>query len=69
VVGYGELARRTHGEDLFWNEADARDVLRYHVRNLRRKIDRSYLVSVRGAGYMLDPQGADAPGSGGRDGD
>jgi DNA-binding response OmpR family regulator len=58
VVPYGELARRTHGEDLVWEAADAHDVLRHHVRNLRRKMDRRYLTSVRGAGYMLDPQGA-----------
>jgi two-component system response regulator QseB len=69
VVGYGDLARHTHGEDLAWNEADARDVLRYHIRNLRRKIDRRYLASVRGAGYMLDPQGTASPPTGSGDGD
>jgi DNA-binding response OmpR family regulator len=28
-------------------------LLKWHVRNLRRKIDPSYLVSVRGMGYRL----------------
>ena len=57
VVPYRELASQTHGDDLVWEAADAHDVLRHHVRNLRRKMDRRYLTSVRGAGYMLDPQG------------
>ena len=48
VVPYVEPARLTHGEDLIRDEADAHDVLRHHVRNLRRKMDRRYLTSGGG---------------------
>ena len=52
VVTYGELGRHTHG--MMLSEREAYGLLRTHVRNLRHKIDRGYLISVRGAGYMLD---------------
>ncbi len=36
--------------------ADAQTLLRAHIRNLRRKMPQSYLVTVRSIGYMLvDP--------------
>lgn len=52
VVTYGELGFYTHGTHL--SEREAYGLLRTHIRNLRHKIARSYLVSVRGVGYMLD---------------
>ena len=52
VVTYGALAQHTHG--IMLSEREAYGLLRTHVRNLRHKIERSYLISVRGVGYMLD---------------
>lgn len=52
VVTYGALVQQTHG--ILSSEREAYGLLRTHVRNLRHKIDRSYLISVRGVGYMLD---------------
>lgn len=50
-----EIVRHSHGH-IAGSPADAQAMLRSHVRNLRRKIGRSYLVTVRGMGYMLvDP--------------
>jgi DNA-binding response OmpR family regulator len=54
VVTYSDIAAQTHSEHL--DDAEAHELLRWHVRNLRHKFDRRYLVSVRGVGYMLiDP--------------
>jgi len=54
VVGYRDIVRATHGHDT--DEFEAQSLLKAHIRNLRRKIDPSYLVNVRGTGYMLlDP--------------
>jgi len=54
---YDELAWATHGLRLPMSEA--RDLLRTHVVNLRRKLDAAYLVTDPGAGYMLvDPRGS-----------
>ena len=59
VVTYGALAQHTHG--IMLSEREAYGLLRTHVRNLRHKIERSYLISVRGVGYMLDaPDRAEA---------
>ena len=55
VMGYGDLVQRTHAIAL--SEREAYGLLRTHVRNLRHKIERSYIVSVRGVGYMLDASG------------
>lgn len=52
VATYGTLARHTHG--IMLSEREAYGLLRTHVRNLRHKIERDYLISVRGVGYMLD---------------
>lgn len=52
VVAYHEIALRTH--NVAMENAEAHDVLRHHVRNLRRKFERRYLVGVRRVGYMLD---------------
>ncbi len=50
-----EIVRYSHGH-IGASPADAQAMLRSHVRNLRRKIGRSYLMTVRGMGYMLvDP--------------
>jgi DNA-binding response OmpR family regulator len=51
VVGYETIAQRTHG--LKVDEDEAQALLRSHVHNLRHKIDPSYIVGVRGVGYML----------------
>jgi DNA-binding response OmpR family regulator len=58
VLTYGALAQRTHGATL--GEREAYGLLRTHMRNLRRKIGREYLVSVRGVGYMVDVGGSHA---------
>ncbi len=34
-------------------ESEAKELLRQHMLNLRKKIDRQYIVSVYGVGYML----------------
>lgn len=50
----GDIVRRTHGYEA--DETEAQALLRAHVRNLRRKLPSTYLVTVRGTGYMLvDP--------------
>jgi DNA-binding response OmpR family regulator len=51
VAEYSEIVGHTHGNNI--DTAEAHELLRWHVRNLRRKFDRRYLVSVRGVGYML----------------
>jgi DNA-binding response OmpR family regulator len=51
VVSYGDIVHHIRGYKI--DEAEAHSLLRTHVRNLRRKIDRHYLVSVHGIGYML----------------
>ncbi len=49
-----DIVLYTHGFDT--TEADAQTMLRSHVRNLRRKIDSSYIVNDRGIGYkLIDP--------------
>lgn len=49
-----EIVQYTHGLDT--NDHDAQTVLRSHIRNIRKKIDSSYLVNDRGMGYSLvDP--------------
>ncbi len=55
VVTFSDLTRYTHNQEL--SDTDAHELLSWHVRNLRQKIDRRYLVSVRGTGYLLiDPE-------------
>jgi DNA-binding response OmpR family regulator len=54
VVTFGDIVRRTHSYNV--NESEAHDLLRSHIRNLRKKVDRRYIVSVYATGYMLvDP--------------
>lgn len=48
------IVRHTHNYEATDNEAAG--LLKSHVRNLRRKLPRAYLVTVRGTGYMLAPQ-------------
>jgi two-component system OmpR family response regulator len=49
-----DIVRRTHGFET--SEPEAQVLLRAHVRNLRRKLPSTYLVTVRSTGYMLvDP--------------
>jgi DNA-binding response OmpR family regulator len=60
VLQCAEIVRRTHAYET--SEAEAQVLLRAHVRNLRRKLPASYLVTERSTGYMLvDP---DEPGMG-----
>jgi DNA-binding response OmpR family regulator len=60
VIGYRELLWQVWGFDA--EEAEARDLLKAHIRQIRRKMGldaqrAEYLQSVRGFGYMLiDPQ-------------
>lgn len=58
VMSYGDIAQHTHGSNI--DESEAHELLRFHIRNLRRKIDRRYLVSVRGVGCLLDAPADDA---------
>lgn len=51
VVTFSDITRQTHGCEL--EEGEARELVRQHIRNLRKKIDRSYITSVYGVGYML----------------
>ncbi|NJO07220.1 MAG: winged helix-turn-helix transcriptional regulator [Chloroflexaceae bacterium] len=61
VVSYREIAIYTHGQDM--DDAEARLLLKQHVRNLRNKIGSEYLVNVRSTGYMLvDPTEKGRPG-------
>lgn len=54
VVSWTELTSRSHQSRL--NALESHELLRVHIRNLRRKIDPSYLVTVRGIGFRLvDP--------------
>lgn len=54
VVTYGNLMRHIRGYTM--SESEAHGLLRAHIRNLRKKLDRRYLISVPGVGYMLsDP--------------
>ncbi len=51
VLAYADIVFRTHGYTV--EESEAQSMLKVHVHNLRQKIDQSYLVNVRGTGYML----------------
>lgn len=51
VLNYEEIVKYTHGTVVGTSEAQV--LLRAHVRNIRRKIDPSYIVNIRGIGYML----------------
>lgn len=53
VVPFSSITKLSHGKEL--DREDARYLLAPHMRNLRAKIDRRYLVSVPGVGYMLIP--------------
>lgn len=63
VVSPRELVRAAQGYDLMGREA--LDILKVHVRNLRHKIEPfpsrpRYVLNVRGLGYMLNADPADA---------
>lgn len=51
VLSCSEIVRWTHKYEVDENEAQG--LIKAHIRNLRRKIDPSYLVNVRGMGYRL----------------
>jgi DNA-binding response OmpR family regulator len=60
VVSFDDIAAQIHDEH--FDQSRARPLLAWHIGNLRKKIDRRYLVSVRGVGYMLTvPPCSDAP--------
>jgi DNA-binding response OmpR family regulator len=46
-----DIVRHSHG--LITDEPDAQALVRPHIYNLRRKLAADYLVTDRGAGYML----------------
>jgi two-component system alkaline phosphatase synthesis response regulator PhoP len=57
VVSCQELVERAHGYDCN-DESEAREIVRPHIKNLRRKIEPNpnhfiYIVNVRGVGYKL----------------
>ncbi len=59
VVSCHELVREVRGYTV--DEAEAREVIRPHVSNLRRKLkqagqDADLIVNVRGIGYRLSEQ-------------
>lgn len=55
VASFSEIISYARGYSV--DEEDARGLLRWHIRNLRQRFDRRYLVSVRGVGFMLvDPE-------------
>jgi DNA-binding response OmpR family regulator len=59
VVSCHELVREVRGYGV--DEAEAREVIRPHVSNLRRKLkqmglDEDMIVNVRGIGYRLNEQ-------------
>lgn len=63
VLPYSEIIRHTHGYLI--EAVEAHGLLRTHIRNLRRKFDRRYLVSVYAVGYMLiDPDEPEAASPG-----
>jgi DNA-binding response OmpR family regulator len=51
VLPYQELVRYSHGYQM--SSVEAQTLLKPHIYHLRRKIDSSYLINVRGIGYML----------------
>jgi DNA-binding response OmpR family regulator len=60
VVSFDDIAAQIHDEH--FDQSRARPLLAWHIGNLRKKIDRRYLVSVRGVGYMLTvPPPSDRP--------
>ncbi|NJN65606.1 MAG: response regulator transcription factor [Chloroflexaceae bacterium] len=60
VFSHQEIIQHTHGSVVSSKESQA--LLRPHVHNLRRKIASSYLVNVRGKGYMLvNPEATSNP--------
>ncbi len=55
VVSFGDIVHCTRGYRV--DDAEAKELLRQHILNLRKKLDRRYIVSVYGVGYMLvDPE-------------
>jgi DNA-binding response OmpR family regulator len=51
VVNYSEIVSQTHRYAV--NDNEAQDLLKPHIRNLRRKIPPDYLITVRNIGYRL----------------
>jgi DNA-binding response OmpR family regulator len=51
VLDYAEMIRQIYGYSV--ERAEARQLLKTHAHNLRRKLGPRYLVNVRGIGYML----------------
>lgn len=55
VCSYQDIVRHTHGFEA--TEADAQQLLKPHIRNLRRKLPADYLRNDRGTGYrLIDPE-------------
>lgn len=51
LVSYREIVAQSHGYDV--EDDEAQELLKTHMRNLRRKIPPEYLVTVRNNGYIL----------------
>lgn len=59
VLSFREIVQHTHGHAV--DDTEAQELLKPHIRRLRRKIDPAYLVNVRGIGYMLVEPAETAP--------
>lgn len=55
VITYSDIITRIRGYTL--DASDAQELLRQHVRNLRRKFGHEYFVNVYGFGYMMNEPG------------
>lgn len=51
VVGYNEILHHTHGYTA--TEGEAQNLLKSHVRNIRRKTADNLIISVRHIGYQI----------------
>lgn len=51
VCRFNDIVRYTHGIET--DEADAQNLVKSHIHNLRKKISSAYLVNDRGTGYKL----------------
>lgn len=57
IVPFHQIAHHTYDHSGILSDAEAHQLLKTHIHNLRRKLDAAYIVNVRGVGYRLvDPQ-------------
>jgi DNA-binding response OmpR family regulator len=51
VCSFQEIIQQTHGFEA--TDAEAQQLLKPHIHNLRQKLEADYVVSYRGRGYAL----------------